>query len=73
VGPNPLIKVTATKAKMEALISNTIIGSPLRRLGQTPRNLIVIAPLPSVNTTFCLPSGVAMLHYSTGTFAANLD
>ena len=52
---------------MEAVIANTIIGSPGG--GQEgPRKAIVIATLTIVNTAFCLRAQATSLHYSTGTF-----
>jgi hypothetical protein len=52
--PTPLIKVTATRAKMEALIRNTIIGSPRAVGWNNPRKAMVIAASTSLNTRFCL-------------------
>jgi hypothetical protein len=49
-----LIKVIATKAKMEAVMANTIIGSPVRWPGLTPRKPRVIARQGSVNTGYRL-------------------
>jgi hypothetical protein len=39
--PNPLIKVTETRAKMEALIRNMIIGSPW--WAENPRKSILVS------------------------------
>jgi len=56
---------------MEALIRNTIIGSPWVGC-KTPRKVIVIATITLVNTAFCLLARAIILHYSTGTFRSIL-
>lgn len=64
--PAPLIKVTATSVKMEALIRNTIIGPPVglanptQGHGNGERNFSEYRLL--------LTPDAAILHYSTGTF-----